>query len=92
MTKGKGFSSSHHGVISQMPLACNAQVAGMANRIINMRKLLRENIEKNGSSRSWQHITDQIGMFAYTGLTGEHVMDVLGAGHAPMSLVLTGLL
>jgi hypothetical protein len=46
------------------------QVAGMATRIIDMRKLLRENIEKSGSSRSWQHITDQIGMFAYTGLTG----------------------
>lgn len=42
----------------------------MATRIIDMRKLLRENIEKSGSSRSWQHITDQIGMFAYTGLTG----------------------
>jgi aspartate/tyrosine/aromatic aminotransferase len=47
-----------------------SQVAGMAKRIIDMRKLLRENIEKSGSSHSWQHVTDQIGMFAYTGLTG----------------------
>jgi aspartate/tyrosine/aromatic aminotransferase len=47
----------------------------MATRIIDMRKLLRENIEKSGSSRSWQHITDQIGMFAYTGLTGRSAME-----------------
>lgn len=37
-----------------------------------MRQALRENIEKTGSSLPWQHITDQIGMFAYTGLTGAH--------------------
>lgn len=47
----------------------------MATRIIDMRKLLRENIEKSGSSRSWQHITDQIGMFAYTGLTGRTAVE-----------------
>ncbi len=34
----------------------------MANRIIDMRKLLREGIEKTGSPLPWQHITDQIGM------------------------------
>ncbi len=48
------------------------QVKGMADRIITMRQALRENIEKTGSSLPWQHITDQIGMFAYTGLTGAH--------------------
>lgn len=40
----------------------------MADRIIAMRKMLRSEIEKLGSSCSWNHITDQIGMFCYTGL------------------------
>lgn len=43
-------------------------VKQMADRIISMRQLLRQNIEKAGSSRSWQHVTDQIGMFTFTGL------------------------
>ncbi len=45
------------------------EVKSMADRIIEMRKLLRENLEKLGSKRDWSHITRQIGMFAYTGLS-----------------------
>ena len=48
----------------------------MANRIITMRALLKENLEKLGSKHDWSHITSQIGMFAYTGLKPEQ-MDVL---------------
>jgi aspartate aminotransferase, mitochondrial len=44
------------------------EVKGMADRIIKMRALLKENLEKLGSKRDWSHITSQIGMFAYTGL------------------------
>lgn len=43
-------------------------VKGMADRIISVRAKLRDNLVKNGSSRNWQHITDQIGMFCFTGL------------------------
>ena len=53
-----------------------AQVAGMANRIITMRELLRKNIEKTGSPLPWKHITEQIGMFAYTGLTGAAAVNL----------------
>ncbi|KAK3675153.1 aspartate transaminase aat1 [Recurvomyces mirabilis] len=49
------------------------EVKGMADRIIKMRALLKENLEKLGSQRKWDHITDQIGMFAYTGLTAEQM-------------------
>jgi aspartate aminotransferase len=60
--------------------ALNAQwlgeVKGMAERIIRMRALLKENLEKLGSKRDWSHITSQIGMFAYTGLTPAQ-MDTL---------------
>ncbi|XP_049887444.1 aspartate aminotransferase, mitochondrial [Pectinophora gossypiella] len=45
----------------------------MADRIISMRKALRSGIEGAGSKRSWKHITDQIGMFCYTGLKPDQV-------------------
>lgn len=44
------------------------EVKDMADRIITMRALLKENLEKLGSAHDWSHITSQIGMFAYTGL------------------------
>ncbi|OIW05980.1 hypothetical protein TanjilG_11667 [Lupinus angustifolius] len=49
------------------------EVKGMADRIIGMRTTLRENLEKRGSPLPWQHITDQIGMFCYSGMTPEQV-------------------
>lgn len=50
-----------------------AEVKGMADRIIAMRALLRKNLEDLGSKWTWNHITDQIGMFAFTGMTPEMV-------------------
>ena len=44
----------------------------VTDRITAMRKLLRENLEKVGAKSStggWDHITTQIGMFSFTGLT-----------------------
>ncbi|XP_002730508.1 aspartate aminotransferase, mitochondrial-like [Saccoglossus kowalevskii] len=49
------------------------ELKGMAYRIMLMRQQLVDNLEKEGSTRNWQHITDQIGMFCYTGLTIEQV-------------------
>ncbi|KAF4550245.1 Aspartate aminotransferase-like protein 3 [Elsinoe fawcettii] len=57
------------------------EVKGMADRIIKMRALLKGNLEKLGSKRNWNHITDQIGMFAYTGLKPEQ-MDALAKEHS----------
>lgn len=45
----------------------------MSGRIISMREQLVANLQKEGSTRNWQHITDQIGMFCYTGMTVEQV-------------------
>lgn len=50
-----------------------ADVKLMADRIISMRNQLRAGIEGAGNPRPWQHITDQIGMFCYTGLKPEQV-------------------
>ncbi|XP_075498002.1 aspartate aminotransferase, mitochondrial isoform X2 [Primulina tabacum] len=49
------------------------EVKGMADRIIGMRTALRENLENLGSPLSWEHITKQIGMFCYSGMTPEQV-------------------
>lgn len=45
----------------------------MADRIISMRTQLRAGIEGAGNKGSWKHITDQIGMFCFTGLKPEQV-------------------
>lgn len=45
----------------------------MAQRIKDMRVALKEEILKCGSTKNWDHITNQIGMFAYTGISGEAV-------------------
>jgi len=45
------------------------EIKTMADRIIKMRQLLKDNLKKAGSTRNWDHITNQIGMFSYTGLT-----------------------
>ncbi|KLU89474.1 aspartate aminotransferase [Magnaporthiopsis poae ATCC 64411] len=57
------------------------EVKEMADRIITMRALLKENLEKLGSKHDWSHITSQIGMFAYTGLTPEQ-MQTLAKEHS----------
>jgi aspartate aminotransferase len=45
----------------------------MADRIISMRQKLVAGLQREGSKRSWRHITDQIGMFCFSGLTPEQV-------------------
>jgi aspartate aminotransferase, mitochondrial len=52
------------------------EVKGMADRIITMRADLKTELKNLGSKQNWDHITDQIGMFAYTGLKPEQ-MDKL---------------
>lgn len=51
-------------------------VKGMADRIISMRTALRNNLKKEGSSKDWAHITNQIGMFCFTGLNPEQVANL----------------
>ena len=58
-----------------------AECAAMAERIGGMRLKLREEIEAAGSTHDWSHVTDQIGMFAFTGMTAD-MCDELTAEHA----------
>lgn len=43
----------------------------MSGRIAEMRQGLYDGLVAQGSTLPWNHITDQIGMFAFTGLTPE---------------------
>jgi aspartate aminotransferase len=52
----------------------------MADRIITMRSKLVDHLTKLGSSRNWSHVTSQIGMFCYSGMTPEQV-DALRKDH-----------
>ena len=49
------------------------EVKQMSGRIIGMRTRLVDGLAANGSTRNWEHITNQIGMFCFSGLTGEQV-------------------
>jgi aspartate aminotransferase len=46
-----------------------------------MRKRLVEDLRQAGSTHNWSHISSQIGMFAYTGMTADMV-DELTARYA----------
>lgn len=46
----------------------------MANRILRMRKLLKQALIDNKTPGNWDHITSQIGMFSFTKLSKEQVV------------------
>ena len=49
------------------------EVKDMSGRIIRMRKSLVDGLAAAGSKQNWDHITDQIGMFCFTGLSPSQV-------------------
>jgi len=57
-----------------------SEVKGMADRIMSMRDMLKAGLEAEGSTRNWNHVIDQIGMFCYSGMTPEMV-DTLAKDH-----------
>jgi len=57
------------------------EVKGMADRIITMREALVKNLKELGSTRDWSHITRQIGMFCFSGLTPEQVDKITKDWH-----------
>lgn len=46
-------------------------VKSMADRVLLMRAELRSRLEALGTPGTWNHITEQIGMFSFTGLNRE---------------------
>lgn len=57
----------------------------MSGRIISMRKALREKLEALDTPGTWNHITDQIGMFSFTGLTEKQVSKIQEEAHVYMT-------
>lgn len=57
----------------------------MSGRIIAMRKELRAKLEQLGTPGTWNHITDQIGMFSFTGLTEPQVLKIRADSHVYMT-------
>lgn len=48
-------------------------VKGMADRIISMREALKAGLTREGSIHNWDHLTNQIGMFCFTGMNPDQV-------------------
>jgi len=61
--------------------AWKTELTGMANRILEVRSLLRGGLEKKGTPGTWNHITDQIGMFSFTGLTQPQCERLISKHH-----------
>lgn len=57
----------------------------MSGRIIQMRKDLKSKLEELGTPGTWNHITDQIGMFSFTGLTEKQVLKIREDAHVYMT-------
>lgn len=57
----------------------------MSGRIIDMRKELRSKLEKLGTPGTWNHITEQIGMFSFTGLSEKQVLKIREDAHVYMT-------
>lgn len=57
----------------------------MSGRIISMRKALRSKLEELGTPGTWNHITDQIGMFSFTGLNEDQVLRLRNEFHVYMT-------
>ncbi len=57
----------------------------MSQRIILNRKSLKENLIKLGTPGNWDHITNQIGMFSFTGLNTDQVKRLVEEFHIYMA-------
>ncbi|XP_031842692.1 glutamate oxaloacetate transaminase 1 [Nomia melanderi] len=59
-------------------------ITTMSGRIKEMRQSLYERLVRLGTPGSWEHITNQIGMFSYTGLTERQVEHLVNHYHIYM--------
>ena len=62
-----------------------SEVKEMSGRIIRMRELLVKGLKEAGSNRNWDHVTNQIGMFCFTGLAPEQVDTLRNQYHIYMT-------
>jgi aspartate aminotransferase len=60
----------------ELTASWHADLRYMSGRIDEMRTSLVEKLKSHGSEHDWSHITNQIGMFAFTGLNPEMVKEI----------------
>jgi len=61
--------------------AWKAELKEMADRVLGVRGMLRTGLELKGTPGTWNHITDQIGMFSFTGLTEAQCDRLINVHH-----------
>jgi len=74
------------------------ELLDMSMRIQDMRKVLFDELTRLETPGTWEHVTDQIGMFSFTGLSPEqakqmvekHHIYMLGNGRVSMAGVTSG--
>ena len=71
------FYLLHHTLSKLLFSIRMGHIKTMADRIISMRHGLRERLEKLGTPGTWKHITDQIGMFSFTGLGRKNIFFIV---------------
>ncbi len=60
------------------------ELAAVSKRIIEVRDLLRKKLEDLKTPGTWEHITNQIGMFSYTGLNEKICESLINKYHVYM--------
>jgi aspartate/tyrosine/aromatic aminotransferase len=60
------------------------ELADVSKRIIQVRDLLRKKLEELKTPGTWEHITNQIGMFSYTGLSEKICESLINKYHVYM--------
>nr|XP_023025465.1 aspartate aminotransferase, mitochondrial-like [Leptinotarsa decemlineata] len=66
---------------SQLKKEWMAEMKGMVQRLVSIRKALRDALVKEGSKHNWDHIVKQVGMFSYTGMKPEQVDKITKEHH-----------
>ena len=70
---------------SQLFAEWEANLRTMSGRIKDMRAALRRKLEKLETPGTWKHITEQIGMFSFTGLNETQVLKLREEAHVYMT-------
>lgn len=60
------------------------ELKGMADRILEMRAQLKKHFDSMGTPGDWAHVTSQIGMFCYTGISRAQVDFIIEKHHVYM--------
>ena len=61
------------------------ELVTVTSRITKMREALRKHLEDMGTPGTWNHVTDQIGMFSFTGLSEAQSTAMIEKHHIYMT-------